>query len=172
MKKKFCFFNEPRGLFHLLRNIHEPILGAKWYQNRRMVKRSFPVISGKLVMDAAPDTLLLNFDIFILIIVLFSYLNLLQICHGKNVKIIFQNPSTHLKRQIHVSRGNFGMDGFLSKYCIVLSKLDAVRKKENSCHIWFQQASTDEVVIARYLVHYWQIFSLFLIFLLHLISYK
>ena len=29
-----------------------------------MVERSFPVIDGKLVMDAAPETLLLKFDYF------------------------------------------------------------------------------------------------------------
>ena len=44
--------------------------------------------------------------------VLFSYLTLLYICHGKDVKIIFQNLFTHLKSQIDVSRCNFGMDGF------------------------------------------------------------
>ena len=31
-------------------------------QNRRMVERSFPIVDNKLVADAAPDTLLLNFD--------------------------------------------------------------------------------------------------------------
>ena len=40
------------------------IVGAEWYQNRQMVKRSFAVIDGKLAMEDAPDTLLLNFDYF------------------------------------------------------------------------------------------------------------
>ena len=44
--------------------------------------------------------------------VLFSYLTLLFIYQGKNVKIVLQNPPNHLKHQTDVSRGNFGKDGF------------------------------------------------------------
>ena len=50
------------------------MLGAEQYQNRRMLERSFPVVDSKLVMDAAPDTLLLNFDYFQSSLFIFNFL--------------------------------------------------------------------------------------------------
>ena len=39
--------------------------------------------------------------------------------------------------------------------------MQLVSKEVNSSYIWFQEVLNDEIVIARCLVQYWQIFSSF-----------